>query len=57
MMMNEAKGWLDMLGSMNCIHWSQEYCLATWPEQYTSHHRDPTIVLEVVAYKNFWILH
>jgi hypothetical protein len=56
MTMNEAKGWLDMLGSMDCIHWSQDYCLATWREQY-SHHRDPTIVLEVVAYKNFWILH
>ena len=49
MAMNEARGWLGMLGSIDCMHWSWKNCPVAWAGQYTGHKCKPTIVLEVVA--------
>jgi hypothetical protein len=49
MLMNEARGWPGMLGSVDCMHQRWKNCPAAWHKQYTDHHRDPTIVLEAVA--------
>jgi hypothetical protein len=44
-----------MLGSVECIHWRWNNYLAAWHDQYSYHHHDPTIMLEVVVSEDRWI--
>jgi hypothetical protein len=55
MAMNEARGWPEMLGNVDCMHWRWKNYQVAWHGQYTSHHRDPTIVFEAVAFEGLWI--
>ena len=51
------RGFLGMLGSINCMHWKWKNCSSAWKCQYCGHIREPTIILEVVASYDFWIWH
>jgi hypothetical protein len=53
----EARGRPDKLWSVYCMHWRWKKCSTSWHEQYISLHRDPTIVLEVVASEDLSIWH
>lgn len=57
MVMNEARGWPGMLGSIDCMHWRWKNCPTAWHSQYCGHYRDPTIILEAVASQDLWIWH
>ena len=51
----ERRGFLGMLGSIDCMHWKWKNCPTTWKDQYCGHIREPTIILEAVASYDFWI--
>jgi hypothetical protein len=46
---NADQGFLGMLGSIDCMHWSWKNCPAAWHGQFKGHKKDVTIVLEAVA--------
>jgi hypothetical protein len=52
MNMNEKRGWLGMLGSLDCMHWTWKNCPKAWYGMYCGKSRDATIVLEAVASEN-----
>jgi hypothetical protein len=45
----EQRGFLGMLGSIDCMHWKWERCPHALHGQYRGRHKKPTIILEVVA--------
>ena len=50
----DARGFLDMLGSINCMHWEWKNYLVAWQSQYCrGDHCKPTIILEVIASQDF----
>ena len=51
----ERRGFLGMLGSIDCMHWKQKNCLAAWRGKYSGHICEPTIVLEAVTSFDLWI--
>ncbi|KAK9996092.1 hypothetical protein SO802_020778 [Lithocarpus litseifolius] len=53
----ERRGFLGMLGSIDCMHWKWKNCLVAWKCQYSGHLREPTSVLEAVASFDLWIWH
>jgi hypothetical protein len=57
MEMNKKRGWLGMLGSIDCMHWTWKNCPKVWHGMYCGKSRDPTIVLEAVASQDLWIWH
>jgi hypothetical protein len=57
MTMNEARGWPDMLGSIDCMHWRWKNGPKEWHGFYYGESRDPTIVLEAVVSHDLWIWH
>nr|XP_017233175.1 PREDICTED: uncharacterized protein LOC108207225 [Daucus carota subsp. sativus] len=54
---NEQRGFLGMLGSIDCMHWKWKNCPAGWQGMYTGHVHEPTIILEAIALKDLWIWH
>ena len=54
---NEQRGFLGMLGSIDCMHWKWKNCPAGWQGMYTGHVHEPTIILEAIASKDLWIWH
>ena len=53
----QHRGFLRMLGSIDCMHWKWKNCPSKWKGQYIGHTRDPTIILEIVALYDLWIWH
>ena len=51
------RGFLGMLGSLDCMHWAWKNCPTTYHGMYTGHVHRPTIVLEAVASYDLWIWH
>ncbi|XP_028107374.1 uncharacterized protein LOC114306362 [Camellia sinensis] len=53
----EQRGFLEMLGSLDCTHWHWDKCLTAQASVYTSHYHKPIVILEAVASYNLWIWH
>ncbi|XP_073312550.1 uncharacterized protein [Primulina huaijiensis] len=53
----EKRGFLGMLGSLDCMHWSLKNCPTAWAGQYAGRSGSPTIILEAVADYDIWIWH
>nr|GEV03418.1 protein ALP1-like [Tanacetum cinerariifolium] len=56
---DEKHGFLRMLESIDCTHWSLANCLLTYRAQFSNgdHGPDPFILLEAIASQDLWIWH
>lgn len=54
---NAARGFVGMLGSVDCMHVEWKNCPAAHASQYKGKEKKPTIVLEAWADKRLWIWH
>ncbi|XP_038699687.1 uncharacterized protein LOC119996983 [Tripterygium wilfordii] len=54
---NEARGFPDMIGSLDCMHWEWHNCPTAWHGQFVGHTGRLTLILEAVASMNLWIWH
>jgi hypothetical protein len=57
LLIEEQREFLGMLGSIDCMYWKWKKCPIAWHEMYTSHCREPTIILEAMASQDLWIWH
>ena len=54
----EARDFLSMLGSIDCMHWEWKNCPASWKASFQKKlYKVPTIILEAVASYDLWIWH
>ncbi|KAF8391673.1 hypothetical protein HHK36_023980 [Tetracentron sinense] len=53
----EERGFLGILGSLDCMHWAWKNCPTAWMGQYSGCHGSPTIILEAVTSYDLWIWH
>uniref|UniRef100_A0A0D3BI12 DDE Tnp4 domain-containing protein n=1 Tax=Brassica oleracea var. oleracea TaxID=109376 RepID=A0A0D3BI12_BRAOL len=53
----EFRGFPEMIGSIDCMHWEWKNCLTAWKGQYSRGSGKPTIFLEAVASFDLWIWH
>jgi hypothetical protein len=54
----EERGFFDMLGSIDYMHWQWHNCPVGWHGQFTRRDiKHPTIILKVVASHDCWIWH
>ncbi|XP_024008092.1 uncharacterized protein LOC112084047 [Eutrema salsugineum] len=53
----ESRGFPEMIGSIDCMHWEWKNCPTAWAGQFTRGSGKPTIVLEAVALEDLWIWH
>lgn len=53
----EYRGFIGMVGSIDCMHWEWKNCPAAWKGQYQGRNKKATIVLEAVASQDLWIWH
>ena len=52
----DARGFLGMLGFVDCIHWEWKNCPVAWQGKYhRGDHRKPTIILEAITSQDLWI--
>jgi hypothetical protein len=54
---NEARGFLGMIGSIDCMHWEWSNCSTGWHGMYKGHKGKPTMILEVVTSEDLRIWH
>ena len=54
---SNQRGFLGMLGSLDCMHWAWKNCPTAYHGMYTGHVHRLTIVLEAVASHDLWIWH
>jgi hypothetical protein len=54
LVMNAARGFPGMLGSIYCMHWSWKNCPVAWHEQFQAAKKDTIIILEAVADEETW---
>jgi hypothetical protein len=55
--MNKARGFLGVLGSIDCMHWSWKNCTKAWHGEFHGQKKGSTIILEAVADQEIWIWH
>jgi hypothetical protein len=54
----DRRGFLEMFGSIDYMHWQWERCPNAWKGQFTQgDQKVPTIILEAMASHNLWIWH
>ena len=53
----EDRGFLGMIGSIDCMHWEWENCPPGWKGMYQGRSRMVTVILEAVASRDLWIWH
>ncbi|XP_012703554.1 uncharacterized protein LOC101781176 [Setaria italica] len=53
----EDRGFLGMLGNIDCMHWEWRNCPTSWKGQFTSRGKHPSMILEAVALHDLWIWH
>ncbi|XP_068328178.1 protein ANTAGONIST OF LIKE HETEROCHROMATIN PROTEIN 1-like [Pyrus communis] len=53
----EDRGFLGMIGSLDCMHWDWKNCPIRWQEGFSGRLRNPIVVLEAVALYDTWIWH
>nr|XP_020183789.1 protein ALP1-like [Aegilops tauschii subsp. strangulata] len=53
----EARRFLGMLGSVDCMHWQWKNCPKNLRGMYQGHTKEVTIILETVASHDIWISH
>ncbi|KAK3199026.1 hypothetical protein Dsin_022441 [Dipteronia sinensis] len=51
------RGFLGMLGSLDCMHWKWKICPTAWARQYAGRSGSPTIILKAIADYDLWIWH
>ena len=51
------RGFLGMLGSLDCMRWEWKNCPTAWAGQYPRCHGHPSIILEAMASYDLWIWH
>jgi hypothetical protein len=54
---NEACGFLGMIGSIDCMHQQWAKCPTDFAGMYKGHKGKPTMILEAVATQDLWIWH
>ncbi|WVZ83894.1 hypothetical protein U9M48_030989 [Paspalum notatum var. saurae] len=54
---NEARGFLGMVDSIDCMHWEWENCPTALAGMYKGHKSKPTVILEAVATQDLRIWH
>ncbi|XP_024171573.1 uncharacterized protein LOC112177510 [Rosa chinensis] len=53
----ERRGFLGMIGSIDCMHWQWKNCPIGWAGEYSGRKCVPTIILEAVTSYDTWIWH
>ncbi|XP_004971782.1 uncharacterized protein LOC101758964 [Setaria italica] len=53
----EDRGFLRMLGNIDCMHWEWRNYPTSWKGQFTGRGKHPSMILEVVASHDLWIWH
>ncbi|XP_026378714.1 uncharacterized protein LOC113273168 [Papaver somniferum] len=54
---NEARGFLGMLGSLDCTHWEWRLCPTEEAVPHEGHIKKPNLVLQAVASYDRWFWH
>ncbi|XP_021729341.1 protein ALP1-like [Chenopodium quinoa] len=54
---NEMRGFLGMIGSIDCMHWEWKNCPMAWKAQCAGRSKNATLILEAVADQDLWIWH